>query len=158
MGLNRAFESAILKLWGGFTSLAQPTVWRVREKEKEKKETESENDQDGRRRPSLRRADLCRAHCYSSSVSAKIAKNHPKNHALASAPMCTLMQQKLLGTGGNSWRSRDDDNLSDHLLGSVTSRMGPPDCPFVISGALPHNCTSVSNVCVWRTSVVHKYR
>jgi len=50
-----------------------------RKKEKEKEKTESENDQDGRRRPSLSRADLRHARRYSTSVSVpqkplKIAK------------------------------------------------------------------------------------
>ena len=40
-----------------------------RKKEKEKKKTESEDDQDGRRRPSLSRADLRHTRCYSTSVS-----------------------------------------------------------------------------------------
>jgi len=49
MGLTRLFESAIVGLWDGFTSLAQPTAWR--EEGGEKKKTEN----DGRRRPSLKR-------------------------------------------------------------------------------------------------------
>ena len=71
VGLNRVFESAILRLWGGFTPLAQPTVWTERgrkEKRKGKSRARIEN-RDGRRRPSLcRRADLRHARCYSSSV------------------------------------------------------------------------------------------
>jgi len=135
VGLNRALESAILKLWGGFTPLAQPTMCREREREKEeeKKETESKNDQDGRKRPSLRRTDPRRACRYSSSVSAKIAiKKSPKIHALASASVCTLVQRELFlvlaGTVGDP--ATTIIYRSDHPLGTVTSRMSSPCSSF----------------------------
>ena len=37
VGLNRVFESTILKLWGGLTPLAQPTAWGERERKKKRK-------------------------------------------------------------------------------------------------------------------------
>jgi hypothetical protein len=37
VGSNRAFECPILKLWRGFTPLAQPTAWRERDRREKRK-------------------------------------------------------------------------------------------------------------------------
>ena len=51
-----------------------------RKKEKEKKKTESEDDQDGRRRPSLTRADLRHTRCSEPLIPLRCPSRHKKSH------------------------------------------------------------------------------
>lgn len=123
VGLNRMFESAILRLRGGFTPLAQPTAWverggRKREKGNLERESRWEKETLTQGAPiSVTPAAIPLLYLCKLQKSLKIAQNFsltlfcPRTFSRGGNP-----SSDSLGTSGNSWRSNDDKHLSHHWL------------------------------------------